>query len=164
MDKTGSKRRGRDGQSGSSGNGPNIPTNLEFTIPSNHTASLDVQRQILAAVGRHGFNEQSTFAVRIALEEAMTNAIKHGNRLDLNKKVHVKATVTPKQAEIMIEDEGPGFDRSKVPDPTLQENLEKCSGRGIHLIEAYMNEVEWSREGRRLRMMKRNEPDTFPRG
>ena len=139
------------------------PANLEFNISSNHAASQDVQKQIMAAVARHGFNEQSTFAVRIALEEAMTNAIKHGNRLNSKKKVHVKVKVTSKEAEIIIEDEGPGFDRAAVPDPTLQENLEKCSGRGIHLIEAYMNEVDWKNGGRKLRMLKRNEPDTIPR-
>jgi len=50
-----------------------------------------------------------------------------------------------------------------VPDPTLPENLEKCGGRGIHLMEAYMNKVEWSRGGRRVRMVKRNEPDVIPR-
>jgi serine/threonine-protein kinase RsbW len=164
MDKMGSKRRGRDGQSESSGAGRGGPTNLKFTISSDHTASLEVQRQILTAIARHEFNEQSTFAIRIALTEAMTNAIKHGNRLDSSKKVHIKATVSAKECEIVIEDEGSGFNRAAVPDPTLHENLEKCSGRGIHLIEAYMNEVDWSRGGKKLRMLKRNEPDTLPRG
>jgi serine/threonine-protein kinase RsbW len=164
MDKTGSKRRGRNGQPESSGADRSGPTNLKFAISSDHNASLEVQKQILAAIARHGFNEQSTFAIRIALTEAMTNAIKHGNRLDSNKKVHVKATVSAKECEIVIEDEGPGFNREAVPDPTLHENLEKCSGRGIHLIEAYMNEVDWSRGGRKLRMLKRNEPDMIPRG
>ena len=60
-------------------------------------------------------------------------------------------------AEIIIEDEGPGFDRKHVPDPTLEENLEKCSGRGILLIGAYMDFVEWTNGGRCLRMIKRNE-------
>jgi len=65
---------------------------------------------------------------------------------------------------IVIEDEGSGFARALVPDPTLEENLEKSSGRGIHLIEAYMNEVRWSRGGRRLRMVKKNDADLLPRG
>jgi len=73
--------------------------------------------------------------------------------------VKVHAKITPKKAEIMIEDEGPGFDRSSVPDPTVAENLEKCSGRGILLIEAYMTQVSWDRGGRRLRMVKINKPD-----
>ena len=64
--------------------------------------------------------------------------------------------MTKKRAEITIQDEGPGFKRSGIPDPTLAENLHKCSGRGIHLIEAYMDEVQWSRGGRRLKMVKEN--------
>lgn len=114
-------------------------------------------------VNRRGFNSQTVFAIKLALEEAMMNAVKHGNRLDPKKKIHVEATVDSHQAEIIVEDEGPGFARKGVPDPTLPENLEKCSGRGIHLIEAYMNEVEWSKGGRRVRMIKRDEPDVLPR-
>jgi serine/threonine-protein kinase RsbW len=108
-------------------------------------------------VQRNGFHGQSFFAINLALEEALTNAIKHGNRLDPAKKVRIEAKVTPKRAEITVEDEGPGFDRGGVPDPTSQENLEKCSGRGILLIEAYMNRVTWDRGGRRVKMVKKNE-------
>jgi serine/threonine-protein kinase RsbW len=97
------------------------------------------------------------------LVEAMLNADKHGNRRDPRKKVRVEATVTPREAEIVVEDEGAGFKRAAVPDPTLPENLEKSGGRGIHLMEAYMNKVEWSHGGRRVRMVKRNEPDVLPR-
>jgi serine/threonine-protein kinase RsbW len=126
------------------------------TIPSIHAASHVIQQRILNAVQKIGFTPHSSFAIKLALEEAMINAIKHGNKLDPSKSVHIEAKVTPKTAEITIEDEGSGFDRSGVPDPTLEENLEKCSGRGILLIEAYMNRVEWSHHGRRLRMVKRN--------
>ena len=56
---------------------------------------------------------------------------------------------------------GSGFDRSSVPDPTEEENLEKCSGRGILLMEAYMNSVKWSNKGRRVKMIKRNEAEAM---
>jgi serine/threonine-protein kinase RsbW len=126
------------------------------TIPSVNAASQDIQRKILAAVEKSGFTPHSVFAIKLALEEAMINAIKHGNKLDPTKNVHIEAKVTPKVAQITIEDEGPGFKRSHVPDPTLEENREKCSGRGILLIESYMNSAQWSHNGRRLRMIKRN--------
>ncbi len=129
---------------------------VRTTIPSVYSASHEVQQRILEAVEKSGFTPHSSFAIKLALEEAMINAIKHGNKLDPKKSVHIEAKVTPKIAEITIEDEGPGFDRAEVPDPTLEENREKCSGRGILLIESYMNSVEWSRNGRRLRMVKRN--------
>jgi hypothetical protein len=64
--------------------------------------------------------------------------------------------VTPEMVEIMIEDEGPGFERSSVPDPTDEVNIEKLTGRGILLIESYMSDVEWSKGGRRVRLVKKN--------
>jgi|SRR5450432_2836702 serine/threonine-protein kinase RsbW len=161
MDKAGSKRRNGRGRSGSPLKGP-VRSHYVFNIPSDFAASRDVQIKILDDVERRGFNEQTRFAIKLALEEAMINAIKHGNRFDPRKKVYIEATVTPEEALIIVEDEGPGFERSSVPDPTLRENVEKCSGRGILLIEAYMNHVQWTRGGRRLRMVKRNEPDVMP--
>jgi serine/threonine-protein kinase RsbW len=137
---------------------------LKTSISSDTAAVRDVRKRIMEVVSRRGFTDGSTYAINLALEEALINAIKHGNRMDPLKKVHIEAKITAKQAEIIIEDEGPGFNRNGVPDPTLMENLEKCSGRGILLIEAYMNEVEWSRGGRRLRMVKKNESDVLPRG
>ena len=84
-------------------------------------------------------------------------AYRWGHReVDPRKKVHVEAKVTPKQAEIVIEDEGPGFDRTCVPDPTADENLCKCSGRGILLIESFMDKVQWSHGGRRVKLVKKN--------
>ena len=132
-------------------------TVVKVTIPSDFAASRDVQKAILDEVVRCNYDEGSVFGIKLALEEGMINAIKHGNRFDATKKVHVEYTVTPKQVEIAIEDEGPGFDPCCVPDPTLEENLEKCSGRGILLIGAYMTRVEYQKGGRRLHMVKVNE-------
>jgi serine/threonine-protein kinase RsbW len=161
MDKAGSKNRGKhNGRSRVNGDSHHF----DFVIESTPPASQKVQDQIIKDIHRHGYNDQCIFAIKLALEEAMTNAIKHGNRLDPKKKVHVHGTVSSTEAVIEIEDEGPGFERCGVPNPTLPENLEKCNGRGIHLIEAYMNEVEYTQGGRRVRMLKRNEPDTLPRG
>jgi serine/threonine-protein kinase RsbW len=165
MDKAGSKKHGKlNGRPSSSIGGVNGESRFEFTIPSDTKAAEDVQEQILADIHRRHYDGHAVFAIKLSLTEAMVNAIRHGNRMDPKKKVHVEATVTPKEVVIVIEDEGPGFDRCGVPNPTLPENLEKCNGRGIHLIESYMNEVEYSHGGRRLRMMKRNEPDVLPRG
>lgn len=128
--------------------------NLAFTFGSNYEQGHNVQKQILDLAEAHGFAGESFFALRISLEEAIVNAIKHGNQLDPKKKVHIEARVTDERVEVVIEDEGAGFDRSSVPDPTDEANLHKCSGRGILLIEAYMNEVKWERGGRRLKMVR----------
>jgi serine/threonine-protein kinase RsbW len=141
----------------------NPPRRLVFNIPSDLGAGRAVQKQILDDVRRHGVGGNTFFAINLALEEALTNAIRHGNRLDPKKNVHVEAEVTPNRVEILIEDDGPGFDRNAIPDPTAEENLEKCSGRGILLIEAYMSNVFWERGGRRLRMIKEIEPQPAPK-
>src|ERR1700690_1358866 len=130
---------------------------FRMTIPSELLAGRKVKDRILEAVAANKFSHHSTFAVHLAVEEALHNAIKHGNRLDPAKKVKVAVTVTPRRAEIVIEDQGVGFDRGGVPDPRVGENLEKCSGRGIFLIESYMDKVEWAQGGRRLLSVKKNE-------
>jgi serine/threonine-protein kinase RsbW len=151
--------RGVDSGAGAQGGagGKSGERHLKVTIPSDLSASRRVQDQILADVEQKGFNSHSTFAVRLALEEALVNAIKHGNRLDPAKKVHIESRINGSAAEIIIEDEGPGFDRGDIPDPTLCENLERSCGRGILLIESYMHTVEWSKGGRRVRMIRRNQ-------
>ena len=129
---------------------------LKFTITSDYKGR-EVQDRILADVQSCGYDDQSTFAIKISLEEALVNAIKHGNKFDPSKKVIIEAKVTPERAEIMIEDQGPGFDRGGVPDPTAEENLCKCSGRGILLMETYMNSVKWTKNGRRVKMVRVNQ-------
>jgi len=130
---------------------------LRFIIPSDFHEGRIVQRRILEEAEKHRFGEEAMFALRLALEEAMINAIKHGNKMDRSKKVEIHASITEEQAEITIEDEGLGFDRSTVPDPTSEENLERLHGRGILLMEAYMHDIEWSRGGRRVKMVRKND-------
>jgi serine/threonine-protein kinase RsbW len=157
-----SGRRARAGGAGGAPARRKVNGTLRYEFPSNFDTGCAVQAEILREVERHGFNHNSLFATRLALEEALVNAIKHGNQLDSKKTVIVEARVTRDRVEIQIEDQGPGFDRSCVPDPTAEENLCKCSGRGILLIEAYMNKVSWSRGGRRVRMVRLNEESELP--
>ena len=153
MGNAGSKPRGHNPRK--IGRGENNGT-MKFVIASDPSQQREVQKQILDAVETAGYHPDNLFAVKISLEEALINAIKHGNKLDPKKKVRVEASVSPLETEIIIEDEGPGFNRGNVPDPTAEENLLKCSGRGILLMETYMDSVEYSKSGRRVRMIKRN--------
>ena len=132
---------------------------LEFTIPSLPVATRDVHKRIMDEVERRRYDEQSVFAIRLALEEGLMNAVKHGNKLDPAKTVHITAKVTRESTEIVIEDQGAGFKRNCVPDPCCKENLLKPSGRGILLMEAYMDQVRYSCGGRRVRMVKKNLKD-----
>lgn len=130
-------------------------TKRVFDIPSDFAACRDVQLHIMSDVQASGFGEEDVFAIRISLEEAIVNAIRHGNRLDASKRVRIESEIGPGHVEIMVEDEGPGFDRKDVPDPTASENLCRPSGRGILLIESYMTRVNWEQGGRRMRMIKK---------
>jgi serine/threonine-protein kinase RsbW len=132
------------------------PIKLDFTIDSDFIQSRAVQAQIMQNVGRCNYDDQSVFAIKLALEEAMINAIKHGNKMDPGKKVRAQARITPLRVVITVEDQGTGFIRNGVPDPTAEENLCKCSGRGILLMESYMNSVKYTKQGRRVRMVRIN--------
>lgn len=128
---------------------------FHIVFPSDYARMREVQGELVSAVATHGFDDESIFAIKLALEEGLINAIKHGNKLDTAKHVTVDATVTDKLAEFTIRDQGAGFERVEVPDPTDEANLEKSSGRGLLLIEAYMSEVRYADNGRTLHMLRR---------
>jgi len=112
--------------------------------------------RLLEDIKRAGYSEVSVFAVRLAVEEALNNAMRHGNALDPAKTAKLTYEVTSEHVDIRIADEGPGFDFSSVPDPTLDENVEKPTGRGIMLVRAYMDTVEFNETGNEIHMIKLN--------
>jgi serine/threonine-protein kinase RsbW len=116
-------------------------------------AEIDVAiRAILDAASRQGYDKASCFAIRLALEEALANAVRHGNRGDVNRLVQIAWSINRESAKFEIEDEGEGFDAGAIPDPTAEENLEVPSGRGIVLMRAYMTVLEFMPPGNRVRM------------
>jgi serine/threonine-protein kinase RsbW len=124
-------------------------------IPSDVKAARRAAEEILVHVQACGYGEDVCFAIRLALEEALINAIKHGNRFDHAKHIVVSADVAPDRTAITVADEGTGFTPGDVPDPTVDENLEKPCGRGIMLMRHYMDEVEYNQRGNEVRMVKR---------
>ena len=135
----------------------NSPVSETIVIPSNLSRAKALEEQIMGAVDHYCYSENAVFSIKLALEEALTNAIKHGNKNDETKRVTISYSIDNDQVEIYIADEGPGFNPSNIPDPTIDENLEVPSGRGIMLMNAYMNEVNYNRRGNQVRMLKRNE-------
>jgi serine/threonine-protein kinase RsbW len=123
-------------------------------IPSDPTEARRIQEDIEAALRRQRFEEREIFSIKLALEEALVNAIKHGNQFDRSKQVHITYRVSAERFEIHITDEGPGFDPDDVPDPMAVENLERPSGRGLLLMRHYMTEVVFDPPGNRLFMCK----------
>jgi serine/threonine-protein kinase RsbW len=127
---------------------------LDITIPSDTAAGHDVQERIVGLLEQRGYPIRDVFSVRLALEEALVNAIKHGNGLDPAKSVRVHCDVGQDRVYVEIEDEGPGFVPDEVPDPTLDENIERPSGRGLMLIRSFMTSVEFNERGNLIRMEK----------
>lgn len=111
------------------------------------------QAALLADLQAHGYDEASCFAIRLAVEEAMVNGFRHGNRSDPDKTVMLEWTIGRDRLTIHVEDEGPGFDPESVPDPTAEENIEIPSGRGLMLMRAYMTDVRYSDTGNRVTMV-----------
>lgn len=93
--------------------------------------------------------------VLIALDEAIVNAVKHGNKCDPRKAVHIVAEFNSEGARFTVSDEGTGFTREDVPDPTDPCRLLEPSGRGLLLINHIMDEVRFNQSGNRLEMFKR---------
>ena len=115
-----------------------------------------VIKRILSQMIRAGFSAEDLFGMRVALEEAVVNALKHGNGSDPVKTVWVNYHVTSRRATVQIEDEGLGFDPEAIADPSLPENLELASGRGLFLIRYYMTSVCFNERGNRIILCKEN--------
>ena len=128
---------------------------FEVTIPSDTVRGHEVQEEILQRLEQAQFPEQDLFGVKLALEEGVVNAVKHGNGLDPDKSVFIRCEYDGERVIVTIEDEGPGFDPTDVPDPTDDENLEKPSGRGLMLMQAFMTRVEYNDKGNRVVLEKR---------
>lgn len=100
------------------------------------------------------YASRDIFHVRLALDESLTNAIRHGNRMDESKQVRFSFSVNEERVWMEVEDEGDGFDPAKVPDPTDPEFLDRPGGRGVHCIREFMCSVNYSDRGNRVTMQK----------
>ena len=110
--------------------------------------------RIIVEMAQAGYSEREQFGLRLSLEEAIVNGIKHGNREDPNKAVAVSYSVTPQQIVAEVEDEGPGFNPKHVPDPLAPENIERPGGRGVFLMRHYMSTVAFNERGNRVTLAK----------
>lgn len=112
---------------------------------------------VLKAAGDLGFGEDDLHKIGIAVRESMVNAVVHGNRYNIRKKVHLQVKRGTDRLIVEIRDEGEGFELESIPDPLAEENLLRHSGRGILLMQAFMDEFEMNRaapKGTAVRMVK----------
>jgi serine/threonine-protein kinase RsbW len=126
----------------------------EKKIPSDTGEARKILDELLATLGQNQWVEEDTFGIHLAVEEALMNAIKHGNQRDPEKFVRVDYFISPDLLRISVQDEGEGFDPDDVPDPTLEENLELPSGRGLMLMRTFMSRVDFNERGNRVLMEK----------
>lgn len=128
---------------------------LVVDLPSERGSNRQVTDQLLEQLGAHGWPPADIFAIHLAAEEAIVNAIVHGNKLDPAKTVHVECEISPEVARIAIADEGAGFDPGSVPDCTVEERLEAPSGRGVMLMKSFMTSIDYNAKGNAVVLLKR---------
>jgi serine/threonine-protein kinase RsbW len=134
---------------------PFLEERITFKMPSDIKLLDGVLEYLNERLLRLGFVEPDDSELIIALDEAIVNAIKHGNRCDRGKAVSITAEFTAAGMRFIIADEGPGFDLAKVPNPTDPCRLLEPSGRGLYLINHIMDEVCFNDAGNQLTMFKR---------
>lgn len=135
----------------------NLHEKIEFELPSVISTMHAVLDYLMKRVEKLGVIKPEQSNLFIALDEAFVNAVKHGNKFDVNKLVRITADVSFKEARFTVEDEGDGFNVNDIPDPLDPQNLFKTSGRGVLFIYNIMDEVKYNERGNRLTMVKKSE-------
>ncbi len=133
---------------------------FERTISSDLASGHQVLEDLLGRLQAEDWDSRQMFGIRLALEEAVVNAIKHGNCLDCNKQGHVICHSTPEKLWIKVSDQGKGFNPEHVPDCTDADHIDCPSGRGIMLMRNFMNRVEYNQKGNVVELEKRRGQDT----
>jgi serine/threonine-protein kinase RsbW len=126
---------------------------LESTLESVDQAEETVLRLAIDM----GFDEDEQHRIGMSVRECMVNAVVHGNRYNTRKKVHLTVSKSGGRLEILVGDEGGSFDVSKLPDPLAEENLLRQSGRGLLMMQAFMDEFQVRRRqplGTEVKMVK----------
>lgn len=114
---------------------------MSRTLDSTIASIEESEFAALELAGRSGFTGPSLDRIGLAVREIATNAVIHGNRYDPRKKIFMLVARTPSRLEIVISDQGPGFDLNSVPDPLDPDALLRPSGRGLYLARSFMDEL-----------------------
>ena len=130
----------------------------ELRFASRIEAVAEAAAAVSEFLNRVGIGDEVAFGIDMAVREAVTNAVLHGNKLDSAKIAEVDLKKTSERLEINVSDQGRGFNPTEVADPTKPENLLKTSGRGIFFMRNFMDEVNWTVNpggGTTVRMIKK---------
>lgn len=134
---------------------------IHIEIPSQLKFIKGIAHNIIADAKLMGYDEaELRDKIPVTVDEAVTNAIKHGNKFQEDKKVYIDIHIDVERIKIVVADEGPGFNVKAVPDPTDPANFLKPSGRGILFMSIGMDEVRFNEKGNILTLIKyKNSPD-----
>ena len=130
-----------------------VDEQLESSLESVDAAETSV----LKVAEEAGFDEESLHKIGMAVRESMVNAVVHGNRYSARKKVHLRVSRAPDHVAVVVRDEGEGFEFENLPDPLSEENLLRQSGRGLLLMQAFVDRLDVRRHeagGTEVRMVK----------
>ncbi len=130
---------------------PNNESTFHVCVIKSEQSETEIPKKaIFEQLAQYHFSDEVQFAIKLALEEALTNAVKHGNAEDPTKSITVRFAISREKAVFIVRDEGPGFVPEHIPDPTTPDRLRNPSGRGLMLIHAYMDKVQFRDDGREI--------------
>jgi serine/threonine-protein kinase RsbW len=119
----------------------------ERVIPSDAVVGRQLLDDVLRQLESMHWGRHDIFGVHLAVDEALVNAIYHGNAQDETKRVRFSCRLSPQRIRVEIADEGPGFDPDALPDPTAPTRIGYPGGRGVLLMRAFMSRVEFRDHG-----------------
>ena len=134
--------------------GKTTEQSIRLDLPSSMQFVYVLDTIISEILREMDFDEETSEQINLAVVEAGTNAIKHGNKEDPDKRAHFEFILNPDHLTIIVQDQGDGFDREKVADPLDPANLLKSSGRGLFLMESCMDSVVYEGGGTIIKMVK----------
>ncbi|HOW36139.1 MAG TPA: ATP-binding protein [Candidatus Omnitrophota bacterium] len=126
-----------------------------YRFPTDLKSVKHASKKILDSLSDLKLDSSLLFDIKLSFEEALINAMKHGNKNDPRLTVDVDVVKGKDAVEIVVRDQGEGFDHTTCKNPTHEKNLERCGGRGVFLIRKLMDKVIFERNGSCLRMIKK---------
>jgi serine/threonine-protein kinase RsbW len=123
-----------------------------FQLESNQDSFNTIEGDLRNLIKPFNLNQEKFGEILVSLTEAITNAVRHGNKFDASKHVAVEFVGDESRFYFRVSDEGNGFDYDSVPDPTSPENILTCGGRGVHIMKALADELNYSDSGRTVEL------------
>ena len=137
------------------------PASYSIVVESKPSAVVGVCEQIMSKLKDNSFSKDDIFAIHLTLEEAFLNAVRHGNKMDPSKKVQLDYSVGLDKVEVSVTDQGYGFEPEAVADPRFGAGLFKSGGRGLLLMNSYMDVVKFNEQGNSVYMVRYKEKPTL---